>query len=235
MIGVPREELASLLRDLRSEGSFSTRRTAPVDDLVIEVKGVGEVRFPVTVAQGKELRLIARPARYGQGDQTILDRRVRDTWEVRRSRVRIDQRRWNRTLHAMLDSLRDDLGLPPASTLKAQLHSMLVYEPGQFFAPHQDSEKNDEMIGTLVVMLPSRSTGGDLVVEHGNESVRHSASATSLTFVAFYSDTRHEVLPVETGYRVVLTYNLLLAGDTTVTRPGGSQSEKAAELLRPGD
>ena len=131
---------------------------------MIEVKGVGEVRFPVTVAQSKELRLIARPARYGQGDQTILDRRVRDTWEVPLSRVRIDQRRWNRTLHAMLDSLRDDLGLPPSSTLKAQLHSMLVYEPGQFFARHQDSEKNDEMIGALVVMLPSRSTGGDLVV-----------------------------------------------------------------------
>jgi 2OG-Fe(II) oxygenase superfamily len=232
MIGDPREELASLLRDLRSEGSFSTRRTAPVDDLVIEVKGVGEVRFPVTVAQAKELRLIARPARYGQGDQTIVDRRVRDTWEVSRSRVRIDQRRWNRTLHAMLDSLRDGLGLPPSSTLKAQLHSMLVYEPGQFFAPHQDSEKNDEMIGTLVVMLPSRSTGGDLVVEHRNESARYSGSATTLTFVAFYSDTRHEVLPVETGYRVVLTYNLLVTGDTAATRTVATQAEAAADLLR---
>jgi hypothetical protein len=28
---------------------------------------------------------------------------------------------------------------------------MLVYAPGQFFAPHQDSEKTDDMIGTLVV------------------------------------------------------------------------------------
>jgi hypothetical protein len=35
-----------------------------------------------------------------------------------------------------------------------------------------------------------------------------------LTFVAFYADTRHEVLPVETGHRVVLTYNLSLRGET---------------------
>jgi hypothetical protein len=232
MIGVPREELASLLRDLRSEGSFSTRRTAPVDDLVIEVKGVGEVRLPVTVAQAKELRLIARPARYGQGDQTILDRRVRDTWEVPRSRVRIDQRRWNRTLQPMLDTIRDDLALPPSSRLTAKLHSMLVYEPGQFFAPHQDSEKNDEMIGTLVVMLPSRSSGGDLVVEHRKQSVRYPGSAASLAFVAFYADTRHEVLPVEAGYRVVLTYNLLATGDTAATRTVATQSEAAADLFR---
>jgi hypothetical protein len=232
MNGVPREELASLLRDLRSGGSFSTRRTAPVDDLVIEVKGVGEVRLPVTAAQAKELRLVARPSKFGHGEQTILDRRVRDTWEVPRSRVRIDQRRWNRTFHAMLDSIRDDLALPPATSLTAQLHSMLVYEPGQFFAPHQDSEKNDEMVGTLVVMLPSRSTGGDLVVEHRGKSVRYPGSTTSLTFVAFYADTRHEVLPVETGYRVALTYNLLLAGDTSAAGSGdGSLAPAAAELL----
>ncbi|MEO6126052.1 MAG: 2OG-Fe(II) oxygenase [Ilumatobacteraceae bacterium] len=231
MVGVPREELAALLGRLRGDGSFATRRTAPAADLVIDVKGVGQLKLPVPASQAKELRLVARPAKYGHGEHTILDRRIRDTWEVPRSRVRIDQRRWNLTLRPMLDSIRDDLALPAASTLTAQLHSMLVYETDQFFAPHQDSEKNDEMIGTLVVMLPSRSSGGDLVVEHRKRSVRYSGSATALTFVAFYADTRHEVLPVETGHRVVLTYNLLLTGDISGTRPVATQAEEAAGLL----
>ena len=231
MIGVPREELAALLGHLRGDGSFATRRTAPSIDLVIEVKGVGQLKLPVPASQAKELRQVARPAKYGHGERTVLDRRVRDTWEVPRSRVRIDQRRWNLTLHPMLHSIRDDLALPAASTLTAQLHSMLVYETGQFFAPHQDSEKNDEMIGTLVVMLPSRSSGGDLVVEHRKRSVRYSGSATALTFVAFYADTRHEVLPVETGHRVVLTYNLLLAGDTAASHTGETHAEAAADLM----
>ena len=95
---------------------------------------------------------------------------------------------------------------------------MLVYEPGQFFSAHQDSEKDDRMVGSLVVLLPSRSTGGDLVVSHRGQTETYRGSATALTFIAFYSDTRHEVLPVETGYRVALTYNLRVAGDATATR-----------------
>ncbi len=46
----------------------------------------------------------------------------------------IDKRRWANTLVPMLDNMRDDLGLPATSSLKAELHSVLVYEPGQFFA-----------------------------------------------------------------------------------------------------
>lgn len=108
---------------------------------------------------------------------------------------------------------------------------MLLYEPGQFFAAHQDSEKDDQMIGTMVVLLPSRSAGGDLVIAHRGESVRYTGTGSSLTFVAFYADTRHEVLPIETGHRVVLTYNLLLTGDTTPGVGDPSVAPAAAELL----
>lgn len=209
------EDLSSLLQTVHSGGSFSTCRTTPIGDLAIEVTDVGELGLPVTAAQAKQLRLVARPARYGHGEETVLDRRVRDTWEVPRSRVRIDKRRWNRTLRPMLATIRDDLGLSSESSLVAELHSMLLYERGQFFAAHQDSEKDDEMIGTLVVLLPSHSTGGDLVVSHRGESVRYQGSRSALTFVAFYADTRHEVLPIGTGNRVVLTYNLVLKGAST--------------------
>ena len=232
MIDVPRNAIASLLRELRGGGSFATRRTAAANDLAIEVTDVGAVRLPVTAAQAKALRFVARPAKYGHGEETLLDRRVRDTWEVPRSRVRIDQRRWNRTLLPMLDAIRTDLGLPDGSRLRAELHSMLVYEPGQFFASHQDSEKHDTMIATLVVLLPSRSTGGDLVIEHRSESVRYSGSATSLVFVAFYADTRHEALPVQSGYRVALTYNLLLTAGAVTRAPAGPVDEVAAQLGR---
>jgi hypothetical protein len=81
--------------------------------------------------------------------------------------VKLDKRRWNKTLLPMLDRLREDLGLPSGCVLKAELHSMLVYAPGQFFVPHQDTEKADAMVGSLVVTLPSEFTGGALVVAHG--------------------------------------------------------------------
>jgi len=131
----------------------------------------------------------------------------------------------------MLATIREDLGLAPTAQLRAELHSMLVYEPGQFFTAHQDSEKSNEMIGSLVVMLPSNSTGGDLTVEHLGQSVRYQGSTSSLTFVAFYSDTRHEVLPVQAGYRIALTYNLMLTGETAPQRDDDPELTIAAAAL----
>jgi hypothetical protein len=187
-----------------------------VEDLSIEVRDVGPLQLPVSQAQARKLCAVARPARYGRGEQTLLDRRVRDTWEVPLSRVKIDKRRWRGALRPVLDQLRRDLALPDGCELKADLHSLLVYGPGQFFVPHQDSEKDDAMVGSLVVTLPSSFTGGDLVVEHGRESKTYRGSKTSLSLVAFYADCRHQIRKVRSGYRIVLTYNLLLRGETTV-------------------
>jgi hypothetical protein len=156
---LPRDRFASLLGGAAAAGSFSARRAARPDDLRLEVSGVGLIALPVAVRQAKQLCLIGRPARFGKGELTLLDAKVRDTWEIPKSRIKIDTGRWNATLRPVLDRLRADLGLPEGCQLGAEFHSMLVYAPGQFFAPHQDSEKAEAMIGTLVVTLPSASRG----------------------------------------------------------------------------
>ena len=43
---------------------------------------------------------------------TLIDVGVRDTWELPKSRVRIDRRRFNKTLVPVLAELRAELGLP---------------------------------------------------------------------------------------------------------------------------
>ena len=144
---------------------------------------------------GQRLRSIARPARYGLGEKTLVDSRVRDTWELPKSRVRIDRRRWNKTLGPVLAELRAELGLPDGCRLRAQLHSVLMYEKGQFFAPHKDSEKVDAMVGTLVVTLPSTSRGGALVVQHGGRRREYRSSNRLLSFVAFYADCQQKCFP----------------------------------------
>jgi hypothetical protein len=226
-----RDRLAGLLGGVGQAGAFSARRTARPDDLRVEVRDVGPVAFPVSVRQAKQLCLVGRPAWFGRGEQTLLDRGVRDTWEVPKSRIRIDKRQWDRTLVPVLDAVRADLGLPPGCRLRAEFHAMLVYGPGQFFAPHQDSEKDDAMVGTLVVTLPSDAKGGALVVEHAGASVSYRSSKQLLSFVAFYADCRHEVRPVASGYRVVLTYNLLLSGDSTGTVASGLDPGLTEELV----
>ena len=212
MTTAAREAITRLLTGVRAPGTFAAQRTATANDLILEVKGLGQIRFPISRAQARRLYEVGRPARYGRAEKTLLDTRVRDTCEIPIRRVKIDKRRWNRTLGPMLTALSTDLGLPSGSRLVAALHGMLVYGPGQFFLRHQDSEKNDDMVGTLVVTLPSPFRGGAFVIEHKGEKVICRGSRQPLSFVAFYADCHHEVRPVLSGFRIVLTYDLTLAG-----------------------
>jgi predicted 2-oxoglutarate/Fe(II)-dependent dioxygenase YbiX len=229
MVTAARDRLARTLRS-DAETAFSVELTTRTDDLSLAVEGFGPVRFPVTPAKARKLATLGQPARFGLGEQTLTDPDVRDTWEIPKNLVRAE---WNgAALQAILATVKYELGLPNAAELTADLHSLLVYEPNQFFRVHQDSEKDNSMIGTLVVTLPSSYTGGELMVGHNEEWKAYRGSKTALSLVAFYADCRHEVLRVVSGYRITLTYNLLLRGDTS--RPAGDEGAAAelADLLR---
>ena len=227
MATAARDRLARTLRG-EAQAAFSVELTASLNDLSLQVEGFGPVRFPVTPAKARKLIGLGRPARFGRGERTLTDPDVRDTWEIPKHLVRAQ---WDdATLKDVLATVKEGLGLPNAAGLTADLHSLLVYEQNQHFLAHQDSEKDDSMVGTLVVTLPSSYVGGELMVGHNEEWKAYRGSKT-LSLVAFYADCRHEVLKVASGYRITLTYNLLLHGDTS--RPGdeGTAAE-LADLLR---
>jgi hypothetical protein len=207
------------------KSAFSVELTARPDNLSLEVDGFGPVRLPVTPAKARKLIGLGMPARFGRGEETVTDLDVRDTWEIPKHLV---QATWNEpALQDILETVKEELGIPNGGVLTADLHSLLVYEPNQFFLAHQDSEKDDAMVGTLVVTLPSNYSGGDLMVGHNEEWKAYRGSKTVLSLAAFYADCQHEVLRVQSGYRITLTYNLLLHGDTS--RPDGEEG-RLAEL-----
>jgi predicted 2-oxoglutarate/Fe(II)-dependent dioxygenase YbiX len=229
MATAARDRLARTLRG-DAQTAFSVELIAGMDDLSLEVEGFGRVKFPVTPAKARKLLGLGRPARFGRGEETVTDPDVRDTWEIPKHLVRAE---WNAAmLKVILATIKEELGLPNAAELTADLHSLLIYETNQHFLAHQDSEKDDSMVGTLVVTLPSSYTGGELMVGLGEEWKSYRGSKTALSLVAFYADCRHEVLRVKSGYRITLTYNLLLHGDTS--RPEGDEGTVAelADLLR---
>lgn len=68
------------------------------------------------------------------------------------------------------------------------------------------------MIGTLVISLPSKHEGGEVHLSHSNR--RHvfatsDFSSFDLAALAWYSDVTHEIKPISSGYRLVITYNLV--------------------------
>ncbi|MFD0502183.1 2OG-Fe(II) oxygenase [Streptomyces chiangmaiensis] len=209
MAGSARERLAELLGGSKQARAFSAQLKAPAHMLGLEVAGVGPVSLPLRAPQAKKLIAVARPALFGRGEETLSDTSVRDTWQIAPDQITLAGPSWSALLSSALEHFRDELGLPTTARLRAEPHALLVYGKGQFFLPHQDSEKDDAMVGTLVLSLPSAHTGGELVIEHAGQRSTHRASKTELTLVAFYADCRHEVTPVRSGYRATLTFNLL--------------------------
>ncbi len=221
-----RERLARVLDGSQAPGAFSVQLSVPTRGVRLTVAGAGLISFPIKAPQAKQMIAVAQPARFGRGEQTLTDLGVRDTWEITPDQVTMTGLDWD----AILAEVRDGLGLPPGARLRAEPHALLVYGKGQFFLPHQDSEKDDTMIGTLVVSLPSSHTGGELVFEHNGKTAAYQASVTELSVAAFYADCRHEVKPVRTGYRVTLTCNLLLDPDPAGEIPVEPSAEAARYL-----
>jgi 2OG-Fe(II) oxygenase superfamily len=230
MATAARDRLGKTLRG-DAEPASSTERTVRMDALTLDVEGFGRARFPVTPAKARKLITLGKPARFGRGEDTLTDPEVRDTWEIPVGLVRAT---WDPgVLSDVLGTVKEDLGLPNVAELDVDLHSLLVYEPDQFFLRHQDTEKTDEMIGTLVVTLPSVYAGGELMIGKGEDWNAYRGSRDSFSLVAFYADCQHEVLKLRSGYRITLTYNLMLRGDTSPRQEGDAGTvAELADLLR---
>lgn len=226
--GTARERLAELLGDLAESPASSVYLKLFMSDLLVAVDGIGPLRFPVPDEQTARLRELGRRARFGHGRETLTDPTVRDTWEIPKELVNVE---WTEAFDAALAVIRDGLGLPAHCELTPDLHSMLLYETGQFFVTHQDSEKDDTMVGTLVVTLPSVHTGGELVIEHLGDAAEYRGSKVAVSLVAFYADCRHQVLPIKTGNRITLTYNLFLTGPSATTTTEGALTRGLAACL----
>ncbi|HQQ69909.1 MAG TPA: 2OG-Fe(II) oxygenase, partial [Alicycliphilus sp.] len=194
--------------DGAAEERFFAQGQIPLAALSVQVQGLGVLEQPVQHAQGQALHAACSPALHGRREQTLLDPQVRDTGEIAADALALH---WaDGALQALQADVAQALGL---QALQARVHNLLVYGPGQFFKPHQDTEKHPGMVATLVLVWPSAHIGGALRVVHGRQQdglESQHLRADALRWFAFYADCQHEVLPVQEGWRVVLTFDLVV-------------------------
>ncbi len=95
------------------------------------------------------------------------------------------------------------------------------------------TEKADGMFATMVIVLPSRFTGGAVCVSHGDSSKVYNHCTNSLnetTVLAWYTDVKHEVKQVTSGYRLALSFNLIHT--TSSIRPAAPECSIPSDLRR---
>ena len=229
------DALAALLRGIRRHGDFYATGSADIAPPNLTVQGVGMLSLPFQQSQLAALVAQAERAPFGRGAQTLVDIDVRRTWQVGADALAFGGRHWQGALDAIV--ARAAAGLGVTDPVGAQLYKLLIYDTGSFFIEHRDTEKAAGMFATLVLVLPSLYSGGELLIRHGGREVRLDLAGTDpgeAAFAAFYADCVHEVLPVMSGARLALVYNLIRHGGAAApTVPEqGQEVRAAAELLR---
>lgn len=229
------QKLAEILGGVDRPGDFFGAGRAEFLTPRIEVEGVGPIALPLLPVQAKKLIKAATRAPYGRGADTVVDTNVRRTWQIEANHVSIGGKHWSKTLDGIVKRAAEGLGV--AEPVTAELYKLLVCDKGSFFVSHRDTEKAPGMFATLVLALPSQSKGGELVVRHQDREARQDLACedpSEIAFAAFYADCVHEVLPVTSGCRATLVFNLLRKAKGKAPQPPSYEAEadKVTRLLR---
>ncbi len=207
-----KEQLLDVLAQIKGSGTFVSSGIQPFIFPGMELQDVGQISFPVNTEQVKKMIKQARKASFGKGSETVLDLTVRSAWEIDAAQIAFTNKSWDKFIEKVVKKIKPSLGVEDRS-VSANLYKLLIYEKGDFFLPHKDSEKEPGIFGTLIIGLPSRHEGGELLVSFNGTThaidFSQPANEYQLSFAAFYADCEHEIKPIRSGYRVCLVYNLV--------------------------
>ena len=240
-----RSEVARLLLGIRAPGEHCASGKAVTlpsyPGLLVE--GIdGQLGLPLHKTQATLLASQAEQAPYGKGAETLIDTSVRNVLQVAPERVSFTNPAWEEGMLGLAKEAAEKLGTP-ADQVSAKLYKLLLYQPGSFFLPHQDTEKDSGMFATLVIQLPSVFTGGESIVrgKDGRQRVFKLGNDTGEAafashYMCHYADCEHEVREVSSGYRLALVYSLCFTQGhrkelySATDSPGGSQRAQLSNL-----
>ncbi|KAF8190575.1 hypothetical protein K438DRAFT_1721374 [Mycena galopus ATCC 62051] len=114
----------------------------------------------------------------------------------------------------------------PGKSLKVERQNLYVYPPGSFVNAYDKIvPRNDEIVGSLVVILPIMHQGGEWTFEAGEQTWKFESTSAmdraAISYFAVHNDTTHSVAPIHTGHCISITYDLVLAEHV------GTQIERA--------
>lgn len=228
-----------VLQKYPEQGNFYTSGVIDSSNIAIKVDDKTFL-FPIEQEGLDLLKNKCQPAVFGKGTETIYDDSVRKCLQLKKEEIGnikiinyqhnyaegLDHylnpinvkypRNFDRILDDIRDSIVDKLNI--TEKLSFEFHDLVIYEKSDFFKEHTDTEKQENMIGTLVISLPNPHSGGMMKVKHADreECFTSDLDSTKISWCAFYADCKHEVFPVREGTRITLVYNIILNSDKKI-------------------
>src|SRR5437764_4976246 len=113
------EWLAAAIGQATRSAQFVVAGRLPAVDPGLEVEGVGRVSVPLKRGIAKSLIAACRVAPYGKGTETLVDTRVRKTFELDPQKFRLGDE-WTAAITDTTRTVAGSLGMP-ADRLEARL------------------------------------------------------------------------------------------------------------------
>lgn len=203
--------------------------------------------FPVRPSKGQfdqekqNAPLIERcaPATYGHGRKTLRDDRVRKALQCYAEGGVFAVQGFDPAASGVLEEVRKQLAPGDPNPITAELYALNLYNSNDHFQPHKDTPRGDDMLGTLVVCLPSFFSAGQFILSHrgrqrvfdwGNE-INDDPSPEVLRWAAFFGDVDHSVERLWSGSRVTVSYILRRGGGVPATLVAPSEEELFTKAL----
>lgn len=207
--------------------SSGTRTVVSSPDTPVKPEGVSyswDWQAEACKAQVEQLSSLTKDmpqAAFGHGRETKLDRSVRDALQLQADAFEIDfpQLVLDQIISDVLNKLNIETGIV------AERYSLNVYRENGKFLKHKDTPRGDDMVGTLVLCLPSYYTGGAMTVCQGMKEhvffdggsrgyymgtgIKEAVPKPShVQWCAFFADVDHEIRKVTGGIRATVAYLL---------------------------
>lgn len=181
----------------------------------LKVAGL-QLRYPLSPTDCEALYRDAKQSAFGDRDKTVTDLKVRSSREYPASALTINPDHSNVWLQEWQDTVVSTATeLFKQGTLTFAPQKLVIYAPGDFFTVHKDTIRSDTHVGTALLSLPVDGgfTGGTFTLQTSTgtkllTSSNFSSRGLEAYFACFRTDVDHAVHPVESGYRVVLSFEV---------------------------
>ena len=127
--------IVDTLKSIKRPGIYAAGGKAAMPLPAISLAGEPDtiLGLPLGEAQAKQLIELAGRAPHGKGEKAIVDTSICCTWQLNPGQFLINNHEWGKSLHALLDQVKLELGCNTNMSVATELYKLVLYEPGGFF------------------------------------------------------------------------------------------------------